>query len=78
MMKKKNGHVFMNFGDLAYSIACPPINLEALKPNTVRRKLGQDGKLIEMQNNLPDPNTVYRLALTMYNQALRYNQSGWR
>ncbi|KAF7726581.1 Histone transcription regulator 3 [Apophysomyces ossiformis] len=61
-----------NFGYLIYSIVCRPMGMEALVMQSDQRAMGKDGKIYNIQPKQVDPKVVYRLALMMFTNALRY------
>jgi predicted nucleotidyltransferase len=73
--------LFVNFGNLLYSIASPPMNMEAFKTSNVKRVMKPDQSLLELRNQPVSPKSAYKLATIMYNHALRYHTSDrleWR
>ncbi|KAI9478245.1 MAG: hypothetical protein EXX96DRAFT_570148 [Benjaminiella poitrasii] len=82
LSKEAHGsEIYANFGNLLYSIASPPMNMEAFKIKNVRHALTSDGKLFEVQNKVPPPKYTYRLAIMMYSQAFKHqslDHSDWR
>ncbi|KAI8639579.1 hypothetical protein BD408DRAFT_371457 [Parasitella parasitica] len=73
--------LFSDFGNLVYSIASPPMNMEAFKFTGIRKTLGPDGKLADAQTKIPPLKSAYRLAMVLYNHAIQYKTAdrfGWR
>ncbi|CEP09034.1 hypothetical protein, partial, partial [Parasitella parasitica] len=73
--------LFSDFGNLVYSIASPPMNMEAFKLTGTRKTLGPDGKLVDTQTKMPPLKSVYKLAMVLYNHAIQYKTAdrlGWR
>lgn len=64
--------LFVNFGNLIYSIASAPMNMEALKSKAIKHSLGKDGTLIQKQAILPLTKSAYKLAVILYNRALQF------
>ncbi|KAL9554649.1 hypothetical protein MBANPS3_002732 [Mucor bainieri] len=65
--------LFFGFGCLVYSIASPPMNMEAFKaPRSKKKMLGPDGKLASVQPKTPSAATAYKLAMRLFGQAMRY------
>jgi hypothetical protein len=67
--------LFVNFGNLLYTIASPPMNMEAFKTSSVKRMMGPGQSLVELRNQPASRKSVYKLATIMYNHALRYHTS---
>ncbi|KAI7905962.1 uncharacterized protein BX663DRAFT_483630 [Cokeromyces recurvatus] len=70
--KTHESEIFANFGSLLYSIVSLPMNMDAFLTQTAQYALASDGKLFEVQRRAPSQKYVYRLAIIMYNQALKY------
>ncbi|GAN06215.1 hypothetical protein MAM1_0115c05695 [Mucor ambiguus] len=65
--------LFFGFGCLVYSIASPPMNMEAFKVARSKKKiLGPDGKLVNMQTKTPSSTTAYKLAMRLFGHAIKY------
>jgi hypothetical protein len=64
--------LFTNFGNLIYSIASAPMNMEALKSQSAKHSLGKDGTLSLKQSMPPLTKSAYKLAVILYNRALHF------
>ncbi|KAI8985349.1 hypothetical protein BDB01DRAFT_787727 [Pilobolus umbonatus] len=68
-----HSEVFIQFGHLIYSIACPPMNMEALKSQDIKHYLNNEGCVVQVHKSMPNSQSVYKLAVLMYSHALRHN-----
>ncbi|KAI7893343.1 uncharacterized protein EV154DRAFT_501727 [Mucor mucedo] len=65
--------LFTNFGNLIYAITSSPMNMKAFSRQNTKHTLGEDKKLMQAELQPPSSKAAYKLALIMYNYALRYN-----
>lgn len=64
--------MFTQLGDLLYSMASPPMDMLALKPEEVNNYLDAEGALVSIKKEAPNRKAVYKLSLAMYIHALKY------
>lgn len=80
-LESAKNDLFVNFGNLLYTMASPPMNMEAFKTSNVKRVMRPDRSLVELRNQPVSRQSAYKLATIMYNHALRYRTSDrleWR
>lgn len=74
--------LFFGFGCLVYSIASPPMSMEAFKATRSKTKImGPDGKLVHVQPETPSLATAYKLAMRLFGHAIKYKTADkyeWR
>ncbi|OBZ89568.1 Histone transcription regulator 3 [Choanephora cucurbitarum] len=66
---------YSDFGSLLYSITSSPMSMDAFNSDDLIKKLTPDGKLVEKPNRLPPVESVYKLALILFKNALTYKAS---
>ncbi|KAG1115147.1 hypothetical protein G6F42_014009 [Rhizopus arrhizus] len=65
--------LFSGFGNLVYSIASSPMNMEAFKATRSKKKaMGPDGKLVNVQTKIPSLKNAYKLAMILFGHATQY------
>ncbi|KAI8145939.1 hypothetical protein BJV82DRAFT_29849 [Fennellomyces sp. T-0311] len=71
--------LYSNFGFLLYGMTCPPMNGVGFESKAVRRIMTADKQLSFSSPNTTDPKNAYRMALLMFNHALRFKSNEkWR
>lgn len=74
--------LFSGFGNLVYSIASSPMNMEAFKATRSKKKaMGPDGKLVNVQTKIPSLKNAYKLAMILFGHATQYKTADkieWR
>ncbi|KAG2223646.1 hypothetical protein INT45_010005 [Circinella minor] len=71
--------MYMKFGNLLYSMVCPPMKAAVLETKYLRRIMTADNQLGYSSANPYDTKNVYKMALVMFNYALRFKSAEkWR
>ncbi|KAI9274845.1 hypothetical protein BDA99DRAFT_498736 [Phascolomyces articulosus] len=71
--------MYIKFGYLLYSIVCPPMKGAALDTKAIRRIMTADKQLSYSSVNPSDTRNAYKMALVMFNRALRFkSKDKWR
>jgi hypothetical protein len=74
-------NLYYDFGNLLYSMCCPPMNMEAFKVKIDKAGMTDDGSRISIKHREPTQRDGYKLSLIMYSRALKQsipNQVAWR
>lgn len=74
-------NLYYDFGNLLYSMCCPPMNMEAFKVKSEKAGMMDDGSRVSIKHREPTQRDGYKLSLIMYSRALKQsipNQVAWR